>query len=206
MFLTLDPASLTVMPSLRRSMFMDRARQFVERHGWQLRRDEEGLEIDEYDDESATYCVIAGERLHRASVRLRPSRGGSMVEHHFPNLWRESLRDRVEITRFCASTSLEGGVRATVVSELLLGLCRHCQVSGIGSIYGVVFPPVARVIRQAGWDGDILARADGPEGTLLLVEWTPSALVAWTIQERLEAREAALAAQVRPVEAARLAA
>jgi N-acyl-L-homoserine lactone synthetase len=75
------------------------------------------------------------------------------------------------------------------VSELLLGLCRHCRRAGIGSIFGVVFPAVARVIRQAGWTGAVLNEMRGAEGSLLLMQWTPGELVAWTIQEKRELRE-----------------
>ena len=54
-------------------MFGHRAGQFVGRHGWPLRLDAEGLEIDEYDDGRATYCVVEEEGRHLASVRLRPA-------------------------------------------------------------------------------------------------------------------------------------
>ena len=192
MFLAIDGSALSVMSTLRHSMFVDRAGQFVYRHGWPLRLDA-GLEIDEYDDSSATYCLMIREGRHGASVRLRPAATGSMVEHHFPALWRNDLRNRTEITRFCASQTIDSSVRSIVVPELLLGLCRHCQRAGIDSLFGVVFPSVARVIRQAGWSGNVLAKAEGDGGALLLVEWVPTPLVAWKIQEQLEAREAALA-------------
>ena len=95
----------------------------------------------------------------------------------------------MEITRFCAAPGLGPHERLTAVSELLLGLCRHCQRAGIASIFGVVFPAVARVIRQAGWTGTVLNEMRGAEGSLLLVQWTPGELVAWAIQERRELRE-----------------
>ena len=200
MFLAVDRTDLALMPLLRHSMFSDRASQFVARHGWALDLDTAGLEIDEYDDTLATYCIVEGEHRHRASVRLRTAATGSMVEHHFPELWRTDLSERVEITRFCAAPDLGLEDRLTAVADLLLGLCRHCQRTGIRSIFGVVFPAVARVIRQAGWAGEVIAQQESPGGTLLLVDWVPSNLVAWTIQEKLEARENALAARRRAEE------
>ncbi len=160
MFLAVDRTELALMPLLCHSMFSDRASQFVARHGWALDLDAAGLEVDEYDDTLATYCIIEGEHRHRASVRLRTAATGSMVEHHFPELWRTDLSERVEITRFCAAPDLGLEDRLTAVADLLLGLCRHCQRTGIRSIFGVVFPAVARVIRQAGWAGEVLAQQE----------------------------------------------
>jgi acyl-homoserine lactone synthase len=173
-------------------MFANRAEQFVGRHRWPLRIDGDGLELDEYDDNLATYCVVEEEGWHLASVRLRPGASGSMVEHHFPELARgrmAQLRDAVEITRFCAAPGLGADDRLTAVSDLLLGLCRHCQRAGIARLFGVVFPQMVRVIRQAGWPGKILSRMQEGDATLLLVEWVPGDLVAWGIQERRELRE-----------------
>ncbi len=191
MFLTFDQVSLLEVPTLRHSMFAHRTGQFVARHGWPLQLDAAGLEIDEYDDGAATYCVVEQQGRHHASVRLRPAATGSMVEDHFAGLWLrgQGLRKGVEITRFCAAPGLGADDRLTAVSEMMLGLCRHCQRTGIDSIFGVVFPAVARVIRQAGWTGAVLNEADGPDGALLLVQWIPSEMVAWAIQERRELRE-----------------
>ncbi|MFO1208458.1 MAG: acyl-homoserine-lactone synthase [Amaricoccus sp.] len=191
MFLALDQAALSESSPLRRSMFAHRAGQFVERHGWPLRLDAEGLEVDEYDDRAATYCLVEQGGRHVASVRLRPAETGCMVEDHFPELWLRGrgLRKGIEITRFCAAPGLAPDDRLTAVSDLLLGLCRHCQRTGIASIFGVVFPPVARVIRQAGWTGAVLNETGSADGRLLLMQWTPAETVAWAIQERRELRE-----------------
>jgi N-acyl-L-homoserine lactone synthetase len=172
-------------------MLSHRAGQFVRRHGWPLQLDVEGLEIDEYDDEQATYCLVEEEAKHLASVRLRPAKKGCMVQDHFPDLWRDArkLRRGIEITRFCAAPGLAPDDRLTAVSELLLGLCRYCQRTAIHSFFGVVFPSAARVIRQAGWTGTVVNEMRAAEGSLLLMQWTPSEMVAWTIQERRELRE-----------------
>jgi N-acyl-L-homoserine lactone synthetase len=192
MFLTLDHASLERAPGIRTSMLNDRAQQFVARHKWPLELDSEGLEVDEYDDALTTYCVVAEAGRHIASVRLRPAAAGSMVEKHFPELWRgvaAELGGGVEITRFCAAPALSADERLMAVSDLLLGLCRHCQRAGIDSFFGVVFPAAARVIRQGGWPGTVLNATARTDGNLILAEWRPSNLVAWMIQERRELRE-----------------
>jgi acyl homoserine lactone synthase len=191
MFFAADQASLQGLAGIRQSMFVDRAAQFVTRHKWPLRLDAAGFEVDEYDDARTTYCVVADAGRHLASLRLRPAAAGSMVEKHFPELWLSAegrLVDCAEVTRFCAAPTLSADDRIAAVSDLLLGLCRHCQRSKIRSVFGVVFPSVARVIRQAGWLGELLSESRGEE-VLRLVQWTPSELVAWTIQERREQQE-----------------
>lgn len=195
MFVALDHATLAENRTLHRSMFTHRAGQFVDRHGWPLRLNADGLEIDEYDDSMATYCLVEQDGQHVASVRLRPALTGCMVEDHFPQLWLrgQALRGAVEITRFCAAPRLTPDDRLAAVSDLLLGLCRHCQGTGVSSIFGVVYPQVARVIRQAGWDGTLMNENRSPDGSLLLMQWTPNEMVAWTIQERRELREEAWA-------------
>lgn len=190
MFFTIDHAGLERDRVLLRSMRADRTQQFVTRHQWQLQLDEFGLESDEYDDDLTTYCLVADSR-HRASLRLRPARRGSMVERHFPSLWQPELRASVEVTRFCAAPFLSPDERALAVSELLLGMCRHCQRMKVDSVFGVVFPAVARVIEQAGWPGVRLNEMRSADGLLLLLRWTPSDLAAWNIQARFEAREEA---------------
>jgi N-acyl-L-homoserine lactone synthetase len=191
MFLALDQASLARHAPLHRSMLLDRAQQFVVRHRWPLHLDAAGLEVDEYDDGAATYCVVAEGGRHLASARLRQAAQGCMVERSFPALWQPQLAAEMEITRFCASPSLSPDERLTAVSELLLGLCRHCQREGIQSFFGIVFPAMARALRQAGWPAEILGRTQAADGTLLLARWMPSEMVAWDIQERREFREEA---------------
>ena len=193
MFFVLDQNGLAGNENLRRAMLVDRGRQFVERHGWPLHIDGAGLEVDEYDDLAATYCMVADARRHLASARLRPAGTGCMVERYFPGLWRPELGHHVEITRFCSSPSLTPDERLMAVSDLLLGLCRHCQREGIETFFGIVFPAMARALQQAGWPAEVLERMQCADGTLLLARWTPSEVVAWEIQERREFREEAWA-------------
>lgn len=192
MFYALDHDSLYHAEDLRMAMFTDRARQFVGRHDWPLALDEAGLEIDEFDNAATTYCIVEKEGRHQASLRLRPAQAGSMVARHFSQMWQKSgsrLEHGTEVTRFCAAPTLSADERLVAVSDLLLGLCRHCQQAAISSFFGVIFPSVARVIRQCGWAGEVLDEMRDGRGTLLLAEWRASNLVAWDIQECREMRE-----------------
>lgn len=192
MFHAIDLTSLEGMEDVHRSMFTDRARQFITRHKWPLHLGPTGFEIDEFDDPRTTYCVVEERGRHQASLRLRPADADSMVERHFPPMWRVSgdrLRTGTEVTRFCASPALSPDERLSSVSDLLLGLCRHCQRSGVGTFFGVVFPSVARVIKQCGWEPAIITRMQHSSGVLLLAEWSASERIAWDIQECREFRE-----------------
>ena len=116
-----------------------------------------------------------------------------MVETCFPDLWSDSasrLRGSHEVTRFCAAPDLGAERRLDVVSDLLLGLCRHCRATGVDSFFGIVFPSVARNLRQNGWPARVLDQSRDASGTLLLAEWEVTEFVAWDIQERREFREA----------------
>lgn len=195
MFFALTQEGLTKKAAVHHSMFADRAQQFVARHKWPLQVDDSGFEVDEYDDTLTTYCVVTNGIRHLASLRLRPAATGSMVEQHFPALWdgmEAQLRGGVEITRFCCAPLLAPEARLTVVSDLLLGLCRHCQGAGIESVFGIVFPSVARVLKQAGWPAEVLKATRDDGEALLLARWIPSNLVAWNIQECRELREESL--------------
>jgi N-acyl-L-homoserine lactone synthetase len=192
MFHAVNLDALRRLKPLHDSMFLDRASQFIERHNWPLRLSSAGFEVDDFDDSRTTYCIAEHDGRHQASLRLRSTDDVCMVERHFSELWKRSgnrLRGGVEVTRFCAAPLLSPDERLTAVSDLLLGLCRHCQKSGAPTFFGVVFPSVARVIRQLGWTPLILDRMQDASGTLLLCEWTASEMVAWNVQECREMRE-----------------
>lgn len=192
MFHAVNLSSLNLLKDIHDTMFRDRARQFIGRHKWPLKLAPSGFEVDDFDDHLTTYCVAEQDAVHQASLRLRPAVAGSMVERHFSELWARSadrLSGGVEVTRFCAAPTLSPNQRLIAVSDLLLGLCRHCQKTEIRTFFGVVFPSVARVIRQSGWAPTVIDHMQDASGTLLLCEWTASELVAWTIQECREARE-----------------
>lgn len=176
--------------SLWNQMHRHRAAQFVARHAWPLSIDAAGRELDAFDDARARYAIVRqGGRL-LAATRIRPGRA-SMLEPVFPSLWNRAgahLERGLEVTRFCAAPDITGQIRMKAVSDLLLGLCRTALSEGVGHVFGVVFPTVARTIRQAGWPAIIHASDADPSGTLLLAEWQATELNAWNLQASLERR------------------
>lgn len=183
MFVTRKQTELISECALYTSMLHDRTQQFVNRLGWPLSVDSEGLERDAYDDDFTTYCIVINNGRHQASLRICPAELGSMTEHHFPMLWQENLKSSFEITRLCSSPYTILNKRSEYVSDLLLGLCRYGLQNNLNSLFGVVFPSTMRAIQRAGWSAEVLNRHDLTEGTFLLARWTPSELTAWNIQE-----------------------
>jgi N-acyl-L-homoserine lactone synthetase len=136
--------------------------------------------------------LTEGER-HLASVRLRYARHGSMVERHFPALWRRhsgELGRLPEVTRLCTAPRPMPEWRREALGELLVGLCGHCLRAGTGRFFGVVYPSVARGLARAGWEPEALDRIEMPDETLVLATWQVSHRVYWDLQSLLERRDA----------------
>lgn len=187
MFRILSHAEAEAAPQIYQQMLEHRATQFVDRLKWPLSKTDEGFEIDAYDRPGSLYCVVERNGRHAGSLRLRAPGDGIMTEDVFEPLWLQGaprLQGAIEVTRFCVAPHLAPDERTLVVADLLLGLCRYCLQNGIEKVFGVVFPAVARVIRNAGWQGESLAVQVSDVGRLVLMEWHASEFVAWDIQER----------------------
>jgi N-acyl-L-homoserine lactone synthetase len=192
MFQILSHDALTTHDTLRAQMHLARSQQFCDRHKWAVTTTPEGFEIDQFDAPGTRYLVTSDRGGHAASLRLRAARDGNMVEQAFPDLWAphgHALRDLPEVTRLCATPGLGGVRRRLAVSRLLLGLCRHCRADGHPTIFGLIFPSVARTLTRAGWAPDIVASRPLADQTLLLARWTATAVVDWTLQEAISALE-----------------
>jgi N-acyl-L-homoserine lactone synthetase len=209
MFQILSHDELTTHAMLRSQMHLARSQQFCDRHKWAVTTTPEGFEIDQFDAPGTRYLVTSDHGGHAASLRLRTARDGNMVEQAFPDLWAphvHDLRDLPEVTRLCATPGLGGARRRLAVSRLLLGLCRHCRTDGHPTIFGLIFPTVARTLTRAGWAPEIIASQAHGNQTLLLARWTATAAVDWTLQESIEQLEDAEAGRHEGLIAVRAAA
>jgi len=123
-------ADLHKFPTLRDTMFRDRANQFRDRLGWEVSVDEDGFERDEYDDLNPLYVIWErADGTHGGSMRFLPTTGRTMVNDHF-----QHLTDGVEIrspliwecTRFCLAPDADRRVSAGLVlgaDELMRNMC-----------------------------------------------------------------------------------
>lgn len=174
MLRVLSSAALAAEERLCKSMFSDRARQFINRLNWPLPTHEEAYEIDQYDGHGTTYIVEERSGRHAGSLRVRTPSSGIMTEDVFPDLWHQSsgrLQRALEVTRICVCPDLDPASRTDVVCSLLLGLFDLAQSQGASSVFGVVFPSVGKVIRAAGWYGNVIALQVTSNQTLMLMEW-----------------------------------
>ena len=106
-------------PTLRDTMFRDRAEQFKNRLGWEVSVDEDGFETDEYDDLDPLYAIWElADGTHGGSMRFLPTVGRTMVNDHFMFL-TDNMRIESpliwECTRFCLSPNAERRVTAGLI-------------------------------------------------------------------------------------------
>ncbi len=147
-------------PTLRDTMFSDRARQFRERLGWAVTVDSRGWERDDYDRLNPTYVIWQQpDGSHGGSMRFLPTTGRTMVNEHFSNLaaGRKFSHPKLwECTRFC----LAEHVAPNVSAALMLGGAQLGVGLGLARAVGVFDARMVRIYRLLGWQPTVL----GTEG------------------------------------------
>lgn len=170
-------ADLDKFPTLRDTMFRDRANQFRDRLGWDVSVDENGFERDEYDDLNPLYVIWErADGTHGGSMRFLPTTARTMVNDHFTY-----LTDGVEIrspliwecTRFCLAPDADRRVSAGLVlgaDELMRNMC-------LEHFIGVYDRRMTRVYAMLGINLTILgSKGEGTDAISVgLLELTPEA-------------------------------
>lgn len=151
--------SLDQHPTLRDTMFRDRAQQFKVRQGWDVTVDENGFERDEYDAMNPLYVIWEqADGRHGGSMRLLPTTGRCMVNDHFlhltdgvpiqsPLIW--------ECTRFC----LAPDAATHVAGALMLGGGEVMEGFGLAHLLGVFDRTMQRVYRLIGATPTVIGNA-----------------------------------------------
>lgn len=158
---------------LRASMFRDRARQFRDRLGWEVRVDDDGWERDQYDVLDPLYVIWQQpDGTHGGSMRFLPSTGRTMVREHFGHLVPEGSRvfdPKIwECTRFC----LAEGAAANVSAALMLGGAEVGAGLGLTHAIGVFDARMVRIYRLLGWPPEIIGRAGEGRDAVGLGLWS----------------------------------
>lgn len=147
---------LAAYPTLRQTMFQDRARQFRDRLKWEVTVDAEGLETDQYDGLNPIYVIWEDQAgTHAGSMRFLPSTGRTMTNEHFAHLLPDgAIADPKvwECTRFCLSEDAGPQVSAA----LMLGGAELGQRMGLRQALGVFDARMVRVYRMLGWEPEII--------------------------------------------------
>jgi N-acyl-L-homoserine lactone synthetase len=139
-----------------RAMFEDRKSVFVDLLKWNLPVLGDRFELDQFDDEHATYIVIADhEGDHLGSARLLPT----TRPHILADLFRMLCADAppagpqvFEITRFCLSRRHGAARRRRTRNQLVSALASHALGTGITTYTGVAELAWLQQILAFGWD------------------------------------------------------
>lgn len=139
-----------------RSMFEDRKSVFVDLLKWDVPVLDGRFELDEFDDEHATYVIIAdGDGDHLGSARLLPTTRAHILGSLFPHLCAAPPpcgRGVVEITRFCLSRRQGALARRDTRNRLVSALAYHALERGISTYTGVAEIAWLQQILAFGWD------------------------------------------------------
>lgn len=145
------PASRTL-----RAMFEDRKSVFVDLLKWNVPILQERFELDQFDNEFATYVIVAdGAGDHLGSARLLPTTRDHILDTLFPELCAGSPPkgpDILEITRFCLSRRQCARERLRTRNRLVSGLAAYALQRGIGMFTGVAEIAWLQQILAFGWD------------------------------------------------------
>jgi len=139
------------LPALR-EMFEARKRVFVDLLKWDVPVVEGRFEIDQFDDEDATYLIVPDPHGgHMGSARLLKTTQPHILDTLFPHLCAAPVPrgPRVlEITRFCLGRQLGADARLETRNRLVSALVDFALDHGIVTYTGVA---------EMGWLQQILA-------------------------------------------------
>jgi N-acyl-L-homoserine lactone synthetase len=139
-----------------RAMFEDRKSVFVDLLKWNVPVLDGRFELDEFDDEQATYIIIAdGRGDHLGSARLLPTTCPHILGALFAHLCAApppTGAQVLEITRFCLSRRQNAAARRQTRDRLVSALVRHALETGIRTYTGVAEIAWLQQILAFGWD------------------------------------------------------
>lgn len=139
-----------------RTMFEDRKSIFVDLLRWDVPVLDDRFEVDEFDNEQATYLIVADEAGdHLGSARLLPTTRQHILGTLFPQLCAAPppTGERVfEITRFCLSRRQNAAARLRTRNRLVTGLVAHALEAGIRTYTGVAEMGWLQQVLAFGWD------------------------------------------------------
>jgi acyl-homoserine lactone synthase len=139
-----------------RSMFEDRKSVFVDLLKWDVPVLGGRFELDEFDDERATYIIVADcNGDHRGSARLLPTTGRHILGSLFAGLCNSpplAGPDVFEITRFCLSRRQNAECRRRTRNQLVSALTLYALQAGIKTYTGVAELQWLQQILAFGWE------------------------------------------------------
>lgn len=154
-----------------RAMFAARKSVFVDLLKWDVPVLDGQFEIDQFDDEHATYLVLAEpEGTHLGSARLLPTMRPHILDCLYPDLCRNSPprgSGIFEITRFCLDRRLSAAQRRLVRDTLVTALVDHALQDGITAYSAIAELAWFHQILNFGWNCAPLGRPRRIDGAPL---------------------------------------
>ena len=139
-----------------RAMFEDRKSVFVDLLKWDLPVLDGRFELDQFDNERATYLIVGDEQHdHLGSARLLPTDRAHLLGSLFAGLCAApppAGPDVFEITRFCLSRRRNAAVRRATRNRLVTALAWYALEKGIRTYTGVAELGWLQQILAFGWD------------------------------------------------------
>jgi len=139
-----------------KAMFEDRKSVFVDVLKWDVPVLDERFELDQFDDEHATYIIIADEGGdHLGSARLLPTTRPHILNSLFLHLCSGPVpagQAVFEITRFCLSRRQCASSRRLTRNRLVTALAWHALQTGIRTYTGVAEVAWLQQILAFGWN------------------------------------------------------
>jgi N-acyl-L-homoserine lactone synthetase len=162
-----DPLEVSVL----RAMFKARKEVFVDLLRWDVPVLGDTYEVDQFDNEHATYLVLAGrDGRHLGSARLLPTMRANILSSLYPMLCEGEVprsADTYEITRFCLDRDLRASERRLVRDALVTSLVEHALENGIGAYCAVAHMSWFQQILAFGWKCRPLGLPQMVGGTML---------------------------------------
>lgn len=166
------------------AMHRDRKRIFVDAMKWNVPVIDGEYELDQFDNQHATYLVVTDEakETHLGSVRLLPTTRPHLMSEVFPMVCDGGVpvgEDIWEITRFCAATQLRGRESFMVQSNLAVGMVELALLYGITRYTCVAAPGFLSTIMAVGWECEPLGLPRDVNGEMigaLLIKISPATL------------------------------
>lgn len=138
-----------------RAMFEDRKSVFVDLLKWDLPVLEGRFELDEFDDEHATYLIVADQNGdHLGSARLLPTVRRHILRDLFAQLCAApppAGEHVFEITRFCLSRRQDAAARRRTRDQLVSALAAYALETNIQTYTGVAEIAWLQQILAFGW-------------------------------------------------------
>lgn len=135
-----------------RAMFAARKSVFVDLLKWDVPVIDDTYEVDQFDDEHATYLILTDAAGgHLASARLLPTLRPHILDSLYAALCERTpprAADTYEITRFCLDRALSARARRAARDTLVVALAEHALANAIDNY---------TAIAEIGWFQQILA-------------------------------------------------